>query len=76
LTEEIIADLSWYLANCFALINDETESLNWLERAVDKGLINYRLLSRDDPFLENVRGDTRFGKLMERVKHEWEHFKI
>jgi serine/threonine protein kinase len=65
LTEEIIADLSWYLANCFALINDETESLNWLERAVDKGLINYPLLSRDDPFLENVRGDTRFGKLME-----------
>jgi hypothetical protein len=68
--------VSWYLANCFALINDKTESLYWLEHAVDKGLINYPLLSRDDPFLENVRDDERFRKLMERVKYEWEHFEI
>jgi len=27
-----------------------------------------------DPFLVNIRGEEHFKKLMERVKHEWEHF--
>jgi len=26
------------------------------------------------PFLENIRGEPRFLKLMERVKHKWETF--
>jgi hypothetical protein len=26
--------------------------------------------------LENVRGEPRFKKLMERVKHEWENFEV
>ncbi len=26
--------------------------------------------------LENIRGEERFKKLMERVKHEWENFEV
>ncbi len=29
-----------------------------------------------NPFLENIRGEERFKKLMERVKYEWENFEI
>ena len=50
-------------------------SFDWLENAVEKGFINYPFMQRD-PFLDNVRGDERFKRLMERVKYEWEHFEV
>ena len=62
------------LAECHALAGEEDEALRWLENAVSRGFINYPLISRLDPFLENVRGGERFEKLMKRVKYEWEHF--
>ena len=49
--------------------------MNWLERAIDLGFINYPYLLVD-PFLENVRSEERFKKLMERAKYEWEHFEV
>lgn len=41
-----------------------------------RGFINYPFFSKIDPFLENIRGDERFKKLIERVKREWENFEI
>ena len=66
----------WLMAGCFALINDREQALKWLEHAIDRGWINYPLFANNDPFLENIRGDPRFKKLMERVKHEWENFEV
>jgi TolB-like protein len=67
---------SWIIAFCFALIDEKEEALNWLTNAVDWGFINYPYLSEYDPFLENIRDEPRFKKLMERVKHEWENFEV
>jgi hypothetical protein len=67
-------DWSYYVAVAFALLNEKKEALGWLENAVRLGFINYPFLNQHDSFLENVRGDERFKKLMERVKYEWEHF--
>jgi hypothetical protein len=50
--------------------------LEWLEQAVDLGLIHYHLLNEFDPLLNNIRSDERFKKLMDRVKHEWETFEF
>jgi hypothetical protein len=36
----------------------------WLENAVDRGFINYPFISEYDPFLEKIRGEPRFKKLM------------
>jgi len=58
-----------------ALMDARKESLDWLENAVNRGFINYPVLERD-PFLDNLRGEARFKKLMERVKYEWEHFEV
>jgi TolB-like protein len=66
----------WLMAGVFALLDDKNEALSWLERAVARGWANYPLFSRIDPFLANIRGEPRFKKLMERVKHEWEHFEL
>ena len=64
------------VAEINALNGETEESLKWLEHAVDIGFINYPLFSELDPFLENIRGEPRFKKLMERVKHEWENFEV
>lgn len=65
---------SWFLAECHALVGEDEEALRWLENAVSRGFINYPLISRLDPFLENIRAEERFEELMKRVKYEWEHF--
>ena len=69
-------DLEWayYVAGFFALLDEKKEALDWLENAVDRGFINYPFISKHDTFLDNIRGEERFKKLMERVKYEWEHF--
>jgi TolB-like protein len=60
----------------FSLINEKKKALDYLNHAIDRGFINYPFFSQIDPFLENIRGDDRFKKLMERVKYDWEDFEI
>ena len=63
-----------FVAEGYAPFGGTEKALDWLEHAVNIGFINYPFLSRHDPFLQNIRGEERFQKLMVRVKHEWEHF--
>jgi len=63
---------SWCLAQCFALIDDRDTALDWLENAVNRGLINYPLLSRHDRILRRLHGHPRFDALLGRVRVEWE----
>ena len=69
-------DLEWSynVAQAFALLDEKKEALDWLENAVHRGFINYPFISKHDSFLDNIRGEERFRKLMERVKKEWEEF--
>jgi TolB-like protein len=66
--------VSYYTAQCYALVDEKKAALDWLEHSVSLGMINYPYMNRHDPFLANIRGEPRFRKLMERVKYEWEHF--
>jgi len=68
------SEWAYYVADAFALLNEKKEALDWLENAVDRGIINYPFINKHDIFLDNIRGEARFKKLMERVKYEWEHF--
>ncbi len=68
--------LARIMAECDALIGEKDEAITSLECAVNLGAINYPLYSEVDPFLDNIRGEERFKKLMERVKHEWENFEV
>ena len=67
---------SWIIAGCLSLIDERKKALNWLENAVKEGCTNYPFLNEYYPFLENIRGEKRFNKLMKRVKQEWENFEI
>jgi TolB-like protein/Tfp pilus assembly protein PilF len=65
-----------WMAECYALIGEKEEAINWLQILVDWGFINYPFLNEINPFLENIRGEKRFKALMEKVKHQWENFKV
>jgi len=67
---------SFFISESYALHGLKDEAMDWLENAVNLGFLNYPLLSEYDPLLENIRGEARFKKLMERAKYEWEIFEV
>lgn len=66
---------SWNVAQCYALVGERKQALDWLERAVSLGFINYPLLSRLDPFLESLRTEPGFEAIMQETRERWEAFK-
>ncbi len=70
------SEVPWLLASAHAAVGAKDEALLWLDRAIDRGMINYPFLSEHDRYLDNVRGDARFGHLMQRAKREWERFQV
>jgi hypothetical protein len=64
------------IADCYSLIDEKEQAIKWIEHSINRGMINYPLLSEIDPFLENIRGEERFKMLMERVKFAWENFEV
>jgi non-specific serine/threonine protein kinase len=66
---------AWWLAEVYALIEEKDKAIDYLERAT-RDNINYPLFAEYDPLLENIRSESRFKKLMKKVKHEWENFEI
>ncbi len=66
--------VSWFMADAHALLGDRDGTLDWLERAVHVGFINYPVLFEVDTLLGCVRGEARFKSLMEDVKSRCEQF--
>jgi TolB-like protein len=69
-------ELAFQMAECYALINEKKSALDCMENAINRGVINYPFWAEKNPFLENLRVEDRFKKLMERVKYEWENFEV
>jgi tetratricopeptide (TPR) repeat protein len=69
-------DITGFFPGWYALTGQIEDSLKLFEHAVNRGWINYPLFNEYDPLLENIRGEDRFKKLMEKVKYEWEHFEV
>jgi non-specific serine/threonine protein kinase len=72
------ADLNyaWIMAQAYALINERKAALEWLNTAVNRGFINFPLLHHLDPFLQNVRGEPDFARLMQSTREQWEAFEV
>jgi len=69
--DEIFA---WWVADCFALVNEADTAIDFLEHAVQSGFINAPWLSKYEPFLASLRGERRFRCLMEAVRTAWDAF--
>jgi eukaryotic-like serine/threonine-protein kinase len=70
------AEIPWLLASAHAAVGAREEALVWLDRAIDRGMINYPFLSEHDRYLDSVRGDPRFGRVMDRARRDWERFEV
>ena len=70
------AEVPWALASAHAAVGAKDEALLWLDRAINRGMINYPFLSEHDLYLHNIRGDARFRQAMGRAKREWERFEV
>jgi non-specific serine/threonine protein kinase len=66
---------SYSVAGALSLLGAKKEALDWLENAISRGFLDYRSMERDFLF-DNIRGEERFKKLMERAKYESEHFEV
>ncbi len=69
------AEWSYHLGALLSLAGAKEEAWSWLENAANRGFINYPFWEKDR-FLDSIRDEERFKKLMERVKYEWEHFEV
>ncbi|MCK5705173.1 MAG: hypothetical protein KAI29_28675, partial [Cyclobacteriaceae bacterium] len=69
-------DITGFFPGWYAMTGQIEDALKLFEHAVNRGWINYPLFNEYDPLLENIRGEERFKKLMERVKNEWENFEV
>ncbi|MDE1176067.1 MAG: protein kinase [Edaphobacter sp.] len=67
---------SWNFAQCYAVIGDAPNAVLWLEKALQKGFINYPMISRWDPLLATVRHADSFDELVDRVREQWEAFEV
>ncbi|MCK5280600.1 MAG: hypothetical protein KAK04_18740, partial [Cyclobacteriaceae bacterium] len=69
-------DITGFFPGWYAMTGQIEDALKLFEHAVNRGWINYPLFNEYDPLLENIRGEERFKKLLERVKYEWENFEV
>jgi non-specific serine/threonine protein kinase len=67
---------AWSVAEAFALVDDRAEAVAWLERGVERGLLNYPLLAEHDPLLAGLRADPAFAALMQKVEARWRAFEL
>jgi TolB-like protein/thioredoxin-like negative regulator of GroEL len=64
----------WWAADALALAGEREGALEFVERVVALGWINYPFLAQHEPFLAPLRGEERFARLMDRVRKAWEAF--
>jgi non-specific serine/threonine protein kinase len=67
---------SYWVVLVYLFLNDYEEVYDWLENSINQGWINYPFMSKHDHFLDKIRNEPRFKKLVERVKYEWENFEV
>ena len=67
---------SYHIATFYSILDQKQPAMKWLENSVSQGFVNYPFMDEIDPFLENIRGEPKFKKLLEKVKHEWENFEV
>jgi TolB-like protein/tetratricopeptide (TPR) repeat protein len=65
---------SYNIGVAYAIMNNHSEAIRWLQDAAEDGLPCYTFFA-NDPFLNNLRNDAEFISFLDKLKKQWEQFK-
>ena len=65
---------AYNIGTAYAIMNDHSEAIRWLQNAAEDGLPCYTFYA-NDPYLDNLRQDGEFISLLNKLKKQWEQFK-
>jgi TolB-like protein len=68
--------LSYVISSILAFLCEKEKALDWLANAINRGFLNYPFMSEKDIFINNIRGEVQFKKLMEQAKQTWENLEV
>ncbi|HQR08705.1 MAG TPA: protein kinase [Gemmatales bacterium] len=60
----------WHIGTALAMLGEYEEAMQWIELAVENGFANHRFLEEFDPFLDPLRKDARFEKVVAIARDE------
>jgi len=65
---------SWCVSECYAFINEQELSIDWLENAFTRGFYCYSYVSMHSSIYRKLHDNPRFQELIGRMKTAWEQF--
>lgn len=73
--EQVIdGDDAYWLGGIYALLGDRRRAVDWLQRAVALGDVNYPWFERDKNY-DSLRADAEYQTIMAGVRQRWEAYK-
>jgi eukaryotic-like serine/threonine-protein kinase len=73
--EQVIdGDAAYWLGGIYALLGDRQHALEWLQRTVALGDVNYPWFERDKNY-DSLRADPEYQSIMAEVRRHWESYK-
>jgi len=70
----IDGDGAYWIGGIYALLGDKQNSLQWLQRTVALGDVNYPWFSRDKNY-DSLRSDPDYQKIMASIRQRWEAYR-
>jgi len=68
------AEQLYLFANVYGLYGEKKDCIRLLNKCIEDGFFNYQVISTD-PFLDPVRDDPDFQKILSKAKSKHENFK-
>ena len=73
---EHVEVFSRFFMEFFALLGEKEKAMDWVEKTIERGFTNYPFLAKHSPFLNTIRDENRFHRILETAKTRWENFKV
>ncbi len=73
-SETYDAEQLYLFANVYGLYGEKKDCIRLLDKCIEDGFFNYQVISTD-PFLDPVRDDPDFQKILSKAKSKHENFK-
>jgi hypothetical protein len=62
------AETLWQIARAFAYFGEQARALALFGLSLERGFVVYRILTREDPWLDALRSSPEFGELLQRAE--------